>query len=611
MVREAAKDHREIASFTVDSSGAKKLKSYPFRPHLQGGSVMLSSNGKRVLVTDPDNGKLHVIARAGHKHVRSVAVCERPEQVVGVPGGGAFVSCRGDGQVVALDKDLKVVKKRKVGLEPFGLAMTPNAKTLFVTTAADAHVRALDVSTLAERWAKAVPPHPRGVAVSPSGDKAVVAHLLGVSSTVLELTTKKKTFAKLPRLRDGWPSELLDDHNFKDTSVRQAGGAYVAVMSPGGTRTFIPYMLKNSGENIDTFIPGCYANGAQLPSAVTVAAVDNKKAQVLRPMPKQLSPDKITQRMSFGLLNAMGRLGTVRAAAHDPKRARLFMVGEGSGLMMAFDTSKADPTSTPLQTWNLDAPANGVAIGPQGKIGYVHLALDNTLAVVDLSQPTASPKHVKLGETRLEKTLALGRKLFHTANDRRLAGITGVSCATCHLEGRSDGVSWVLEGKSLQTPNLTGRKDYHGKIRWKGDSASLEHAIDEAIKRVQGSGIDKHESKAIAAYIRSGEMEMAKPQTVVTAHAKKGQAIFESQGCDSCHDPSNSYTDQRVHKFRGGKFRTPSLAGLAVSAPYYHDGSKRTLAQLLASHESGNPMAVGDKLDKTQIAQLEAFLKTL
>jgi cytochrome c peroxidase len=167
----------------------------------------------------------------------------------------------------------------------------------------------------------------------------------------------------------------------------------------------------------------------------------------------------------------------------------------------------------------------------------------------------------------------------------------------------------LLDGKPLQTPNLAGRSDYHGAIRWAANSPDLEHSVAEAIKRLQGSGLPPADMKALAAFIRSGKHEMRAPDNPHERQAR-GAALFASAGCDACHDPAQSYSDGKLHAFRGGQFRTPSLAGLFLTAPYFHDGSASSLGVLLAAHEKGNPMAQGS-MSKDDRAALEAFLLSL
>jgi hypothetical protein len=596
---------REVTANKTDL-GLHPLRKYAYRPYLQGGSVTMDPAGERIYVLDDDRGELVVVDLQELTTQRRTKICDRPEQVVVAPSGSAFVTCRGDGRVVEIDAKGNVAASIFLGHEPYGIALTPTGRSVLVTTVTEPRVHALSTKSLKKLWVRDLPPEPRGVAISADGTRATVAHLRGGVASVVDVQRGYTAASRLPNLRDGWPSELFEDADVP-TDRRVAGGSFAVASSPGGTRAFVPYVLKNDGSKIEEFAAGCYANGADLPLAASVAAIDFKTGQVQRPTPRLLAPGEDGGGASFWGVSELGLLGVVRAAFHDPIYSRLFAVGEGSGKVIAFDTSKADPTSSVLEAWQLGAPAKGLVVDPKGKRLIVHLAFQDELAIVPLDGEAAQDSiSLKVGE---ETQLQLGRRLFYTSNDHKLAGFTGVSCSSCHLDGRSDGVTWRLDGKPLQTPSLAGRNFSAKSLRWHGDSPNLEHAIGEAITRLRGSGLSPDEGVALVAYLKSGAGDMRKP--AADASRARGQTVFADSGCTMCHNPKTDYTDGQTHAFRNTKVRTPSLIGLALSAPYYHDGSMTSLAQLIRAHEEGNPMAVGKELPQGDLVDLERFLKSL
>ncbi|MFQ5733171.1 MAG: cytochrome-c peroxidase, partial [Planctomycetaceae bacterium] len=67
-----------------------------------------------------------------------------------------------------------------------------------------------------------------------------------------------------------------------------------------------------------------------------------------------------------------------------------------------------------------------------------------------------------------------------------------------------------------------------------------------------------------------------------------------------------------------GRFKTPTLRGVALTAPYMHDGSLKTLKDVIEFYNRGgikNPARSRRmqplKLSKQEVAQLVAFLKAL
>ena len=115
---------------------------------------------------------------------------------------------------------------------------------------------------------------------------------------------------------------------------------------------------------------------------------------------------------------------------------------------------------------------------------------------------------------------------------------------------------------------------------------------------------------------------------------KEGYALFKSLGCISCHQGRNvggtlfqrigvyatdtqlqqlEESDQGRFEVTGDPtdrlvFKVPSLRNVALTAPYFHNGSRTTLEQAVA--DMGR-LQLGQKLSSEQIEKLTAFLHTL
>ena len=545
-------------------------------------------------------------------------VCRGPEQVIATPDGSVFVSCRHDRRVLALDPSLSPAGSVDVGPEPFGLAASRRGGWLYVTTAGDSKLHRLSARTLGLSFSHKLPPGARGVGVSDDGNVAIVAHLHGRSASLVDLREGTVHKVRLPGKRDGGPGELLDSTDLSALPARQPGAAYAVAMSPGGTRAFVPYALRNpavvGGVAMQEGVCGT-SYGADTPLIASIGSIDLAKRWVQRPKLRDLPEDEWTYGDFMGM-NHLSELGVVRAAVHDPRRSRLLVAGEGSGLVLSFDTSTADPTASPSTAWQLDGPARGIAIDPSGRHAFVHLAIDRQIAVLDLGAANAGeeddqePRLIALSVEREPDAVERGRRLFYWAKDARTSSVDGVGCSSCHLEGRSDGITWALGDKVLQTPILAGRVHTAGPYRWHGDSPNLGHAVAEAIQRLAGEGLPANDNRDLVAFLRSSEPDIALPGSERTA-TRRGQEVFEESGCASCHDPDRGFTDGALHDFRGGQYRTPSLVGVSRSAPYYHDGSARSLRAVIDAHEPDNPMAVGRALDRADRRALLDYLQAL
>lgn len=129
--------------------------------------------------------------------------------------------------------------------------------------------------------------------------------------------------------------------------------------------------------------------------------------------------------------------------------------------------------------------------------------------------------------------------------------------------------------------------------------------------------------------------------TAISDQAKRGEALFNEKQCASCHAGPH-FTDaalpgrkpaETFHRLAmpaegkdaglqritqkaedAGKFRTPGLRNVALSAPYTHDGEVATLADAIRHHYGSSDQTdarLKQSVNDREIADLTAFLETL
>ena len=154
------------------------------------------------------------------------------------------------------------------------------------------------------------------------------------------------------------------------------------------------------------------------------------------------------------------------------------------------------------------------------------------------------------------------------------------------------------------------------------------------------TGLEPEEvTRALASFVRTivagnspyDRYTNGKP-AALSAQAKLGLAVFRGKGhCISCHAGPN-LTDERLHNtgvaFIDGKladlgagrgdFKVPTLREIARTAPYMHDGSLATLADVVDYYDrGGNPNPDLDQdlrplhLTSPEKIALVAFLRSL
>lgn len=272
---------------------------------------------------------------------------------------------------------------------------------------------------------------------------------------------------------------------------------------------------------------------------------------------------------------------------------------------------------------------------------------------------------------------ALGRRLFF---DPILSRDRSVSCASCHqpdhgfASGDPRAIGIAGQRADRNAPTLLNRA-LGTRQMWDGHAASLEEQallpienqkemglpLEQALARLRGDreydalfrtafadGVTRDNlARAIATFVRKllvGNSPVDRFREAVDLAALgtdelAGLWIWESKGrCWRCH-PSPNYTDEQFHdtgvgavngepepgrfaitadEHDRGRFKTPTLRGLALTAPYMHDGSLATLEDVVAYYRrGGNPNRNLDEsvapieMTDEDAAHLVAFLKAL
>jgi cytochrome c peroxidase len=213
--------------------------------------------------------------------------------------------------------------------------------------------------------------------------------------------------------------------------------------------------------------------------------------------------------------------------------------------------------------------------------------------------------------TRLE----VGRIAFSRAGDKRIAE-DGRACASCHPDGRDDGLTWSGPDGARQTPMLAGRLGDTAPYGWSGASATVEEHIKKTFQRLGGSGLASPTRAALAGYIEV--MHAPAPASKADAQIERGREVFASTkaGCASCHVPGYGFTDGEQHDVgslnrsdRVAALDTPSLRYVSGTAPYFHDGRYANLRELL--RETDGAMGTTRHLPPADLDALVAYLQSL
>jgi cytochrome c peroxidase len=208
-----------------------------------------------------------------------------------------------------------------------------------------------------------------------------------------------------------------------------------------------------------------------------------------------------------------------------------------------------------------------------------------------------------------------------------------MTCGSCHLDGGSDGQTWLGEPFGPRnTPSLRGIRGTQ-PFHWSGDFPSIQDVNEIVIRvRMSGTGIDEGEIEALGAFIDSLTPIPSPARTAdgkLTPEAVRGAAIFQRAECVKCH-VSPRMTDRQLHDVgtgaptiesplgtgkltekRGSAYKTPSLRELWLTAPYLHDGRAKTLREILTTYNKDDRHGKTSGLSDHDLGDLEAFLLSL
>ena len=273
--------------------------------------------------------------------------------------------------------------------------------------------------------------------------------------------------------------------------------------------------------------------------------------------------------------------------------------------------------------------------------------------------------------------VSLGKRLFF---DKNLSKDRTISCGTCHdpAKGFSNGEAFAkgVSGRFSQrnVPSIVNSLFRQAQF-WDGRAETLESqaqgplfnpdemAMDEnlLVERLQADTIYSQRFQdvfateptlegvlnAIAAYERTilsaatafDRYEWNGEKTALSESAVRGIALFRGKArCSTCHIGTN-FTDDKFHNIGAGigagqndpgraaitkksedlgRFKTPTLRNITLTAPYMHDGSLATLEEVITFYDQGgrpNPNLDEEikplQLTAAEKSDLLEFLKSL
>ncbi|MCY1016490.1 c-type cytochrome [Pyxidicoccus sp. MSG2] len=531
---------------------------------------------------------------------------------------------------------------------------------------------AVDTRSLTVRWELPVGEEPRGIALVDNGKRALVSLFRHSDLVTVDLADSGRPRVQHERTDlyaranvsdsssngggSGSSDAPMPDVALMNIRFRPRGMSDV-VLTPNGERALAPVlwaredpiggpMTGNPGGGDGSLYGGgspCSSAGVVAPGIVTFDTEDGRPVvddlDQCRPPPEQ-SPDfPPSTIVSPEPTHAIQ--GPV-AAVVDPSGLWVFVVNrETDNVAIIPMDRRSGPDivnftgSSVRQLVRVGSGPSGIAMTRDGRKAFVHNAFDHTVTTL-VSDGSSGVANVRAEGTPLalvgdvlEPQAVAGRKLFYSALDSRMTSASvSASCASCHLDGREDGHVWGFPDGPRQTPSLAGRKvTKTGPFHWSGEFSTLRDFLDATVRRrMGGTALDSVMVSQLSSFIDviPAPDNPHKREALTDAQAR-GALVFKKASCDSCHEgetlTNNKQADvgtfitngpiQDDAQVRKVGLNTPSLLGLARTAPYLHDGSALTLKDRLVQGRDTNRHGSTAQLSDAEVDDLVEYLRTL
>ena len=609
----------------VASAMAGQAPSSPF-------DLAFSPDGKLLAVSDHTGAALAVIDVASAKVARRVPLGGQPTGVAWGSGGRVFVAEYGAGTVAEVDAaGGKILRRLAVGPMPVGVAVAAGRKLLLVANRGLNAVSVIDLASGKETKRLDTVRAPCFVAVAPDESVALVGNLLPHGPGTDSATAAVVSIMDLEKLQRIADIKLPGGSSSVRTVRVSPDGKWGYVVHTLGRVTLPTSQLDRGWVNTNALT---VIDVAARQRYATVL-LDVLTAGAANPWGVAVARDGKTLWASLAGVHQLARidlagLHPLLAGKADDALLKRQEISEVWREIKA-DAAKRSVLANDLGALygarlirRTDLPGNGprgLDLSPDGKLLAVAAYFSGTVLLADPASGKTL-KNIALAPAAKESPARRGERIFHDAS---FCFQGWLSCATCHPDGRVDGLNWDLLNDGMGNPKNAKSLVLSHKtppVMSTGVRATMAVASASGFHFIQFRQVEPEALDAVQVYLRTLTPERSPhcvPDGSLSPLARRGKALFEDPktGCAVCHT-GELLTDLKSHDVgtrheldRRDAFDNPTLIELWRTAPYLHDGSAPTLLDVLTTHNRGDKHGKTSHLSKDQLQALVAYLLLL
>jgi hypothetical protein len=569
-------------------------------PPISGGTLTVARDGRTIIAADPDRDQIYVVDIPSRtvKHTIKTADKAEPGRVA-VSEGKAHVALRNSGAILSIDLATGATTERRACIAPRGLAYDSKIDSLHIACA-------------------------EGVLVTmplAGGDLKKLAldkdlrDVVVTKSNILVSRFRKADYIKITRegLQTAGPANSRGGNlGWRMIASPTAPEDPEQPASPTEENDNEPAMVSQDPSNpVGPVATGYYGsanpNDACISPTITPTRVDipgSAGTKVIQIPPAVLPVDMATNGNEYTIVAAgnghtseLPQVFThqVRPRATSSSSSSSSSSGSG-GIGGGFGSN---PDCTAMMKGFV--PGQAIAAAYDGSNDLIIQSREPAALYIMAKDRQHVYKEIKLSDVSREDT---GHAIFHSNSGGFLA------CASCHAEGGEDGRTWTFVEGERRTPSMRGTIANTAPFHWDGAMKDLRQLVDHVfVTRMSGPKIVDKEVDALQSYLfkMPPPVKLEKDLDKVT----RGGALFQKQGCASCHSGASFTNNESRDVGTGGIFQVPSLVGVAWRGPFLHNGCAKTLKGRFEGECGGAKHGDVTNLDAAQIEDLTEYLESL
>jgi YVTN family beta-propeller protein len=554
-----------------------------------------------------------------------------PYAVALLPDGKRAITANATSNSISL-VDLesgRVLSEVSAGKRPMDLAVSGKRVVVTNWLSDSVTVYRLEGSQLITESTTEIGDEPRGVVLSKDGRSAYIV-LQGEDSVVTFDLASRRILKRETVGEEPWYAALTPDG--QRLAVGNARGRTVSVLDAGALKT--DYEVNLRGHNIRRLAVSPDGEWAYVPNisergfSTTRANID--MGWVVGNRLNRVSLKEKGPREAITLDKRGLAVGDVDGVALTPNGSTIAATAAGTHELLVMRNPLpfvayggpgdhiepkllAEPgrfRRIPLGGRPLD-----LEITPDGRRAVVANYLLNAVQIVELD--SGAVRNLDLGGPKTQSVARKGEAIFY---DAQRSFNQWYSCASCHVEGHTNGSLFdTFNDGSYETPKKT--LSLRGIARtgpwtWHGARPALRELVhDSMTKSMQGPEPAEEDLDALTEFVKT--LEFTPPVKQNPNSVKRGEALFNAKGCNSCH-AAPDYTSAAIYKVgleserdvhQG--FNPPALRGVGRRAPYLHDGSARSLNEVLATYHRPSKLTNQPDFTPQELSDVVTFLKSL